>query len=122
MADLLKTGSTWLNGQRHENMAATVAYTRDAVPVNISATVGSTEFVRDEADGLMESYEMRDYLIRASDLLAGFPTNGLPTSGDTITDDGYIYEVMAADGAPCYRWSDRHHTVLRIHTKLTAES
>ena len=78
-------------------------------------------FEVDNGAGVLESFESRDFLVRAADLvLDGQKT--LPERGDRVheTQDGtvYIYEVMAPGREPHYRFSDPYRRTLRIHTKL----
>lgn len=120
MADLLEQAATWLNGQRHEHMTRAVVYQRGDNQVELSATIGRTEFEQVDEYGVVHKVESRDYLICTTDLvLASLPT--LPKAGDRIREtDGqqtFVYEVMAPGGEPPFRYSDPYRKALRIHTK-----
>ena len=76
----------------------------------------------DNGTGVGETFESRDFLILATDLvLAGEQT--LPRAGDRIRESGspdstsYIYEVLAPGNEPAWRFSDPYRRTLRIHTK-----
>ena len=119
MADLLQTGSDWLEAQRHEHLSHAVAYCRGAESVEISATVGQTTFEVEREFGV-ERVESRDFLIRSADLvLAGQPTE--PQRGDRIKETLggtlAVFEVMAPGNEPPWRYSDPGRKTLRVHTK-----
>ena len=120
MADLLETGSNWLQSQRTKHATREVIYQRGVDSVPVQATIGRTIFEVDNGHGVLERSESRDYLVLAVDLvLAGSPV--LPERGDRIreTDGGttYVYEVMSPGKEPHWRWSDPYRKTLRIHTK-----
>ena len=124
MADLLETGSDWLQDQRTKHMSRQVVYQRGSESVSLAATIGRTVFEIDDGQGLLERYESRDFLVLADDLvLAGSKT--LPKSGDRIREtqgsDVFVYEVMAPGGEPVWRYSDPYRKTLRIHTKQIAK-
>ena len=123
MSDLLEQGTAWLDDQRHKHMTRTVVYERGSDSVELSATIGRTEFEQADEYGTVHRIEARDYLVRAEDLvLAGQQT--LPQAGDRIREiDGaqtFIYEVMAPGTEPPWRYSDANRRTLRIHTKHVA--
>lgn len=118
--DLLEQGATWLDDQRHRFMAASVAYSRGAESITISATIGRTVFEQADEYGVLHPIEARDFIVRAEDLvLSGGPA--LPKAGDQIreTDGGavQVYEVMSPGSEPPWRYSDLYRRSLRIHTK-----
>lgn len=120
MADLLETGSNWLNSQRKKHASRQVTYRRDAETVLVQATIGRTVFEQDDGSGVIIRTEVRDYLIDLADLvLAGQPV--LPERGDQIEEaDGtqtFTYEVMPIGAEPHWRYSDPYRRTLRIHTK-----
>ena len=120
MGDLLRQGLAWLERQRHRHRTVRVAYVRGASTVRLAATVGRTVFETQDARGIVEKTESRDFLVRATDLvLEGL--RALPKRGDRIReiqgDRLYVYEVMAPGREPEWRWSDPYRRTLRIHTK-----
>ena len=120
MADLLRQGSAWLDGQRHTNLTQLVSYQRGVDSVELAATIGRTEFEQADEYGVLHRIEARDYIIRTADLLLAGETV-LPKAGDQIREtDGtitHVYEVMAPGGEPPWRYSDPYRVALRIHTK-----
>ncbi len=120
MTDLLRVGSDWLEGRRHDYAARAVTYRRGATSVELAATVGRTEYDVDTGHGIVERYESRDYLLRTADLvLAGESTT--PEAGDrieeVIADQTVVYGVMAPAGEPVWAYSDPGRLTMRVHTK-----
>lgn len=121
MADLLQTGSTWLEDQRHQHMTRPVVYLRGGESVGLDATVGRTVFEQQDQFGSLQRTESRDYLVRASDLVLG-GAQIEPTVGDRIREpsgtSALLYEVMSPGNEPPFRFSDPERSTLRIHTKF----
>ena len=120
MGDLLEQSSAWLDGQRKKYLSKPVTYSRAKDEVEVLATVGKTTFNIDSGSGVVESFESRDFIILAADLVL----NGeavTPERGDRISEvhDGqtFVYEVMGPGQEPCWRWSDPFRRAMRIHTK-----
>ena len=123
MADLLQQGAAWLEGMRHKHASRPVTYRRGAASVALSATVGRSVFQVATAEGLVETVERRDYLIRAADLvLDGALTT--PAVGDRITEivggRVEVYAVMGAGSEKHFRPSDPDALTLRVHTAHVA--
>ena len=121
MADLIKNAMTWLEAQRREHLTIPIIYRREESTVALPATVGKTVFKVVDDYGRYQHIESRDYLIHAADLIM----NGhviLPQSGDEIEENGFVYEVMAPNGEPEWRYSDSYRQCCRIHTKLTGKT
>ena len=123
MADLLETGSNWLQSQCKTHATRAVTYRRGVDSVLVQATVGRTVFEQDDGSGVIVRTEVRDYLIDTADLvLAGQPA--LPERGDRVEeiDAGkkFTYEVMPLGTEPHWRYSDPYRTTLRVHTKHIA--
>ena len=125
MTDLLETASAWLDGMRTKHASRPVTYQRGQATAVVSAGIGRTTFQVDNGTGVVETFESRDFLILAADLvLGGLAT--LPQAGDRIREAGsaggqggtsYIYEVLAPGNEPAWRFSDPYRRTLRIHTK-----
>jgi hypothetical protein len=120
VVDLLEQSSAWLDGQRKKYLSRPVTYSRAEDEVEVLATVGKTTFNIDSGAGVVESFESRDFLILAADLmLGGVPV--APQRGDRITetqgDQTFVYEVMGPGQELCWRWSDPYRRAMRIHTK-----
>ena len=124
MADLLQQASAWLGGMRSAYLSHPVTYSRGADSVQVNASIGRTVFEIDDSCGAVESWESRDFLIAAADLVLAIAGNVLPAAGDRISDveggQTFVYEVMAPGKEPCWRYSDPYRATLRIHTKQVA--
>ena len=120
MADLLETGSNWLQDQRTRHLSRTVVYERGADTTTLSATIGRTVFEIDDGHGVIQRHEARDFLVLADDLVLG-GSKTLPQAGDRIRETQgttvFVYEVMAPGNEPVWRYSDPYRKTLRIHTK-----
>ncbi|MCG3178317.1 MAG: hypothetical protein BIFFINMI_00643 [Phycisphaerae bacterium] len=120
MADLLDRASAWLDGMRVKHASRLVLYQRGASSVAIAAGIGRTLFQVDNGSGVIETFESRDFLILAADLVLG-GTVTLPKVGDRIRETQgqtiFVYEVMAPGNEPAWRFSDPYRRTLRIHSK-----
>lgn len=122
MADLLERGATWLAGQRHAHLTRPVTYCRDLGQVVLQATIGRSEFEQVDEHGLVVRSVLRDYLVRAADLVLG-GARVLPRAGDRIREAvsetvTLVYEVVSpSPDEPPYRTSDPYGITLRIHTR-----
>lgn len=114
MTNMLSEGSAWLVGQLVDNASDPVTYSRAPITLTCSAMKGTTSFDSEQADGSMIRFESLDYIFKASEFV---PLLGLPQGGDLIYDGTHIYEVLAINGSQPFRYSDRHRTLIRIHTK-----
>ena len=114
MSNMLRDGATWLTKQLLDNASDPITYSRGAVSLTMCATIGNTAFDSEQADGSMIRFESRDYIFEAAKLV---PLLGLPQDGDLIHDGDHTYELLALNGAQPFRYSDRHRTLLRVHTK-----
>lgn len=123
MADLLEQGSAFLDRQRHAHMTRPVVYQRGGASVEVSATVGRTEFEQADDAGLIHRVESRDFIVWSADLDLGEGVT-LPKPGDRIRETSgtsvFVYEVNAPGGETPWRYCDPYRTSLRIHTKHIA--
>jgi hypothetical protein len=115
MTNLFKQGSDWLQSQRKTYLTEDIVYTRGATSLNITATLGRSEFERSESNGFAVQDEMIDFLISVADL----GELSLPEVGDVITANSRTYEVNRIPGEGHFRYSDSYNTTFRIHTKMT---
>lgn len=132
MSNLLADGFTWLEGQRHLFASSPVTYRRGASSVALSATAGTRMYEVEDGMGGAVSFESRDYLLRAVDLVIG-GVLVLPELGDTIEEVvgvvTYVYQVLSpgtvpgsnSASEPPWRYSDDGRLTLRIHTKLVKD-
>ena len=120
MADLLERASAWLAEQQLKHASRTVQYVRGEDSVYVNAVIGRTLFEVEDAYGVVERTESRDFLIPASDLLLDGSVV-LPERGDRIRETQsqkvYVYEVMAPGKELAWRYADSFRRLLRVHTK-----
>jgi hypothetical protein len=120
---MLQNGLAWLEAQRKTHLSSPVIYRRGGggeASLVLPATVGKTVFKVADDYGRFQYIESRDYLISAADLVLN-DARILPEPGDEIVEDGFVYEVMAPNNEPEWRYSDSCRNTLRIHTKLTGK-
>ena len=109
---LLEESAAWLNNRREECLSVPILYqSKGGTSAEMTATIGRTFFRADNEYGMTIRIESRDFLVSTENL----PTE--PQRGDRITYAGRIYEVLAPNGEPVWRWSGSQHVTRRIHTK-----
>ena len=109
---LLENAAAWLNDQREECLSVPIEYRfRSGGFVELTASVGRTLFRAENEYGVTIRVESWDFLVSAEKL----PDE--PQSGDRIVHAGRVYEVLAPNGEPVWRWSGSQHVTRRIHTK-----
>jgi len=121
MVDLLEQGAAWLGDQRAAFASHPVVYSRGAANVTLRAALGSTNTEFQDASGMIEQYQSRDFIVQAAELVLG-GVAVLPQRGDRITDGAAVYEVLAPTGMECWKWSDPYRKAIRVHTKEVAAS
>jgi hypothetical protein len=118
MPDFLATASAWLDSVNREQISQTVAIqVGSAVSDDIAATIGSSEFQEASDEGIVTTFQSRDYLIAVAD----YAIDGIvitPEPGQKVNESGRTYEVVSPGGEPCARFSDASQLMWRIHTKL----
>ena len=118
---MLQQGMNWLESQRKIHLSVPVIYRRGSDFAEVQATIGKTVFKVTDDYGRYQHIESRDYLIGTSDLVLN-ETHIFPELGDEIIENGFIYEVMAPNNEPEWRYSDNFRLSLRIYTKLIGEA
>ena len=109
---MLEQASEWLNSQRVESLSTPVVYLRrGGERLTVNATLGRTLFRAENEYGITIRVESRDFLVSASELVND------PERGDQIIFNGTVFEVLAPNSEPVWRWSGSFHTTRRIHTK-----
>lgn len=120
MANLLQTGSDWLEGMRDSYASQSITYSRGSDTVTLNATFGKTDYEVDDEYGVRVKGETTDFLLLADELVLD-GTKELPDRGDRISvvrnAVSIVYEVVPLSGQGCYRFSDSFGKTLRIHTK-----
>ncbi len=121
MGNMLDDGSAWLAGKLKDHAGTTVTYIRGTASTVLTATIGKTELELLGDVGIDIQSRSIDFLVRATDLdLGSGPTE--PQRGDTIVlrrgHEEITHEVVPLEaGQQCFRWSDPHGNILRIHTQ-----
>lgn len=117
----LATAVSSLNAALQSAAGVAVTYRRSSDTVAITAIPGSTDFEVVGPDGVVETFESRDWIIDAEDLVLA-STTVLPVKGDeideTVGSETHTYRVLSPGGGAVYRFSDQYRKVLRVHTKL----
>ena len=111
MANLLQQGSQWLADTLKASAASAVEYRRDAETFAVQAVFGKTDYELQDESGLTIGGFVCDFLVAAADL----PWD--PEVGDVIAAHARKYEVLDLGDEGCWRWTDGHQTMRRIHTK-----
>lgn len=112
MANLFGAVESFFAAALQGNAATSITYRRGgATPLSISATKGASQHQMDELTGIISWFD-QDWLIPADVL-----TIGEPRTRDVIVYGTEEYEVLPPTGEECWRWSDNHQTIYRIHTK-----
>ncbi len=123
MLNIMERGQAWLASQLTEHASKKVVYCRDAIEVELSATIGKSEYDQDDGEGIVTRSQVRDFLINTHELMES-AIGSLPRRGDTIVEVvGYTvfeFEVMSLGNDPPWRYSDPFRFKLRIHTKQVA--
>ena len=125
MVDLLQSGATWLAGQLKNSVSQSVVYRRGASFVTLSGTISHQQREVENTAGNITLWENWDLIITAADLILSSSVV-LPKRGDTwertVGSELHVYEVLSLPGEDVYRYSDSHHTMLRIHSKLKSKT
>lgn len=91
----------------------------------LEATIARTILYQTDNNGMRVRAEMRDYLIKPA-LLVLNSVQVEPEEEDLIIDTNegttVTYKVMSGDAGESWRYTDRYHSLLRIHVKEVAEA
>ena len=114
---MLDDAAEWLAGQCRDHLSTPVTYrTKAGASIPLRAVIGSTVYQTEDGSGMFVRTETRDFIVSANELAEE------PSRGDSIVWKDTVYEVLAPDGSPCWRWSDGFHRMKRIHTKEAGTS
>jgi hypothetical protein len=99
-----------------------VYYYRGDYWVRVRATVGATEFTRDDGSGQAVVFHSTDFIVDAADLVIN-EARITPQRGDKIVrgtlEDGTVHELMNDPGTQSWRYADAYRRTFRVHTKQT---
>ena len=124
MANMLGDGAAWLLARLQESASITVSLRRNGQETTgVTAMVGTTQAVAEEADGTILTLRSRDFIIAVADYeISGSVVE--PASGDLIVEtsgeDEIRYEVVPFADEPNSRYFDPQRNAWRIHTKQIA--
>lgn len=120
MADTIAAGAEWLANHLTQSAGKPVVYSRGGVAVTVTATIGRSQFDAANQSGIVETWESRDFIIKAGALPFGEPLRHDRIT-ETDASGSVIYEVSAPRGVPLWRFGDAYRKTVRIHT-TAAES
>lgn len=128
MADLLQSGASFLQAQRHAHMAHEVSYVRGGgagTLLTIKATVGRSSFERRDTEGnVFADIDTRDFTFRTSDLaIAGVPFTPDPEDEiiEIIGDREIVHKPVRSGPDQPWRYEDQGREAIRVHTVKTSE-
>lgn len=112
--DILKDGSLVLSSIRKKFLSQDIQYRVLATGDihTLTAAIGKQLFRTETDMGLTIREWASDFIVEAEDL-----PGVVPERGDEIIYDGRVFEVLAPNGEPVWRWTDGYRTAMRIHTK-----
>lgn len=116
MADLLKAGSERLADLLKSSAGSSVTYTRGGTNSTIVATIGKSVFETQDATGIIEAWESRDFIVKTADMPYSEPQRG-DTITETVGGTSCIFEVMSPSNSPLFSYGDAFGSTVRIHTK-----
>ena len=121
MADILQSGASWLANQLADSAASLCTYHRGNSYAQVRATVGSSTFEAQSQSGVIEIWQSRDFIIKASSLPFGEPLRHDKVV-ETIDGVDLTYEVTSPSGMPVFRYADPYRNCVRVHTIATDKS
>lgn len=121
MSDLLQTGAAWLANRLSDSASTLCTYHRGNSYAQLRATVGSSTFEAQNQSGVIETWQSRDFIMKASSLPFGDPRRH-DRVVQTINGVDLTYEVATPQGMPVFRYADPFRQMVRIHTIATEKS
>jgi len=123
MANLLQTGSTWLNQQREAHMSTTVTYCRGLATATMTATQAATETNVVDDSGVEVRGQVDDWIISVAEMIL-HDSPAYPQEGDEIRETNgnleFVFAVTKGPDGKEWRYTDAYRQTMRIHTKRTA--
>jgi hypothetical protein len=121
MSDLLASGAAWLAGQLASGASKSVRYYRGLNYGIVNATIGRSSFESQSDSGIVETWESRDFIIKAGTLPFGEPQRA-DMIVETIDGIDTTYEVSAPRGIPLFHYGDAFRQTVRVHALATSSS
>lgn len=121
MPDILASGAAWLADQLSVGASRSVRYQRGVDFGAVLATIGTSSFESQSTSGVVETWESRDYIVKAGSLPFGEPQRH-DRIVETISGIDVTYEVTSPRGVPVFHYGDPFRQTVRVHTIATAES
>jgi hypothetical protein len=121
MSDLLANGAAWLADHLAASSSKPVRFYRGTNYGIVNATVGKSSFESQNESGIIETWESRDFIIRANTLPFGEPQRA-DYIVETIDGIDVTYEVTAPHGIPLFHYGDAFRQTVRVHAIAKAES
>lgn len=119
MADLLRSGMSWLSARLQDSASQTATYRRGEVSnSSVLATLGQSEFPRESQEGLTTEERTQDFIVAVSQLtLEGSAITPEPGDQIEVADIGTFEVCSPGSSSPAWRYSDPFHKLIRIHTR-----
>jgi len=116
VADLIRSGASWLTDQLKAAAGTTIAYVRGGSTATLTATVGRSMFESQLQGGVVEQWESRDFIIKTDELPYGEPQRGdkIYEQFGTVSN---VYEVTTPRGVPLFHYADAFQSCVRVHCK-----
>ena len=120
MTNRRQQAAEWLATRLVSSSSDLVTFTRPGndVLADLSATIGKSDHNDIGGDGMPILATSIDFIVEAADLVLSADGLTKPTKGDVVTWEGGTYEVRPyGESKACWRPSDSHGVLIRIHTK-----
>ena len=115
----MSQAQTWLKGKVFDTDGVSATYTRDGVPVSITAVQARSQYESENAEGLVLHSNTVDWFVRVSEIA----TFSEPAAGDLVTVSGRVYRVLHVGDDHPWEWADEpNRTLYRVHTKLEGDA
>lgn len=121
MPDMLASGAAWLADQLAAGASRSVLYYRGTNYGSIQATLGTSRFEAQGTSGVVESWESRDFIVKAGVLPFGEPQRH-DKIVETLNGVAVTYEVTSPRGVPVWHYGDAFRQTIRVHAIAMAEA
>ena len=123
MADFLSSAVSWLADMQAAHISRDVLYRIDgSTKATVSATLASSTIASVKENGLVVSANVRDYIVRVSDLTISGQVYKPDPSHRIVDGDLICQPLPMDDDHDCYRYTSGHRISYRIHTKVIQDN